>query len=96
MKKNIICLLMSIIILNSIFFSWKDVKADIDEESIEIGINEDINEDGEVNILDLSLIATIYNTVKGDNTYELKCDVNKDNIIDIYDLVIISKRCNNS
>ena len=53
MKKNVICLLMAIIILSSIVFSSKDVKASTDEESIELGINEDINEDGEVNILDL-------------------------------------------
>lgn len=92
MKKNIICLLMAIIILSSIVFSSKDVKASTDEESIELGINEDINEDGEVNILDLSLIATIYNTVKGDNTYDLKCDVNEDKIIDVYDLVRVSKK----
>ena len=85
MKKNIICLVMAIIILSSIVFSSKDVKASTDEESIELGINEDINEDGEVNILDLSLIATIYNTVKGDNTYDLKCDVNEDKMIDVND-----------
>ena len=38
MKKNIICLLMSIIILSSIVFSSKDVKAFTDDESIELGI----------------------------------------------------------
>lgn len=92
MKNNIMCLLMSIVILIPIVFSSKDVKASTDEESIELGINEDVNEDGEVNILDISLIATIYNTVKGDNTYDLKCDVNEDKIIDVYDLVRVSKK----
>ncbi|MGG7177941.1 glycosyl hydrolase family 18 protein [Clostridium paraputrificum] len=43
-------------------------------------------------IIDLASVANAYNTVKGNNNYDEECDLNKDGIVDIYDLVIISKK----
>ncbi|MCB2293592.1 SH3 domain-containing protein [Clostridium algoriphilum] len=51
----------------------------------EVYLDEDLNKDGIVNILDLSLIASKYNT-----NYTLY-DLNKDSIVDIYDLTKVSK-----
>ncbi|MGL5086675.1 MAG: dockerin type I domain-containing protein, partial [Clostridium sp.] len=53
---------------------------------------EDVNKDGTVDSLDLTLVAQFYNTVKTDKGYLEKADINKDGIIDVYDLVAISNR----
>lgn len=58
---------------------------------------EDINEDGVIDILDLSLLAMKYNKKIEDFPTEdkvnfKKYDLNDDDIIDIFDLVLIGKR----
>ncbi len=45
----------------------------------------DINGDGKIDIRDLSIIVLNYNSSDG------KCDLNKDGIVDIYDLVLASR-----
>ncbi|MGG7177276.1 glycosyl hydrolase family 18 protein [Clostridium paraputrificum] len=47
-----------------------------------------ITDDG---LLDLSIAAEKYNIQKGEAGYSIDYDLNKDNIIDIYDIVLISK-----
>lgn len=56
----------------------------------EIYLAEDINKDGIVDIIDISLMAKHYNT----NT--ALYDLNKDSIVDIYDLTIMSKSIDNT
>ena len=51
----------------------------------------DINGDGKVDILDISMIATLYNLKSSDPKWNSKMDINSDNIIDIYDLIVVSK-----
>jgi hypothetical protein len=55
-------------------------------------IQGDVNNDGTVNILDLSTVAHFYNVQKGDPTWPAAStyDLNGDGIIDIYDLVIVA------
>lgn len=48
----------------------------------------DINNDGEVSILDLALVAEQFNMKNTESSF----DFNKDNKVDIFDLVICSKR----
>ena len=55
---------------------------------------EDVNEDGKIDIIDLAKVANEYNRNNNDNNWSSNCDFNKDNIIDIFDLVICSKRIN--
>ena len=43
-------------------------------------------------IITIAQVADRYNSVKGDSRYDVKYDLNADNIIDIYDIVIVSKR----
>jgi hypothetical protein len=52
----------------------------------------DTDMDGEVNILDLASIATNYNIVNTQTNWNPELDFNEDGIIDIFDLVICSKR----
>lgn len=61
------------------------------EKSNENTINTDINNDGLTTIDDLSLIATKYNTQAHNENFLSNYDLNKDSIIDLYDLVIVSK-----
>ena len=51
----------------------------------------DVNNDGKIDLLDVSRVATGYNSISGGSLYNTKHDFNLDNIIDIYDLVIVSK-----
>ena len=60
---------------------------------IELG-NYDTNLDGTVNIIDLANVAKNYNIKKSDTNWQKKYDYNDDDIIDLYDLVKISKKIN--
>ncbi|MGL5354463.1 MAG: dockerin type I domain-containing protein, partial [Clostridium sp.] len=53
---------------------------------------EDVDKNGVVNKLDLELVSQSYNKNSKDSTWNSKLDLNNDYIIDIYDLVIVSKK----
>lgn len=52
---------------------------------------EDINKDDKIDIEDLSKVALKYNILKDNNLFLARCDINLDGIIDIFDMVFISK-----
>ena len=60
---------------------------------IELG-NYDTNSDYTVNIIDLAIVARYYNTSKSDMNWQEKYNYHYDDIIDLYDLVKISKKIN--
>lgn len=51
----------------------------------------DVNGDGKVDILDLTLVSSKYNAVYGDSRYDAKCDMNGDGKIDIFDIVKVAR-----
>ncbi|MGL5152769.1 MAG: carbohydrate-binding protein [Clostridium sp.] len=53
--------------------------------------NPDINTDGKVDVVDLSLVAVSYNAKSSDSNYNGKVDLNSNGIVDIYDLVRVAK-----
>ena len=55
-------------------------------------VSEDVNNDGQIDILDISCIATKYNVNSSDSEYSEELDINKDGIIDIYDIIILAKK----
>ncbi|MGL4107925.1 right-handed parallel beta-helix repeat-containing protein [Clostridium sp. LP20] len=55
---------------------------------------EDLNRDGVVDLMDLSLVSKEYNKTSDINGFSRSSDLNNDGIIDIYDLVLISKSIN--
>lgn len=65
-------------------------------DSVELNVNFidicDVNKDGKVDMLDLSLITKNYNMKSTNVGWVSSLDVNKDGIIDILDLVFCSKR----
>lgn len=52
---------------------------------------EDVNNDGSVGILDLSLVCNLYNKTNSDIDYNINLDLNRDNYIDIFDIVLVSR-----
>lgn len=52
----------------------------------------DINKDNKLDILDITCLAIYYNVKLGDSGYNSSRDFNKDNIINLYDLVILSQQ----
>ncbi|MBX7410883.1 hypothetical protein K4H65_01955 [Clostridium chauvoei] len=52
---------------------------------------EDINKDKSIDINDLANLGIHYNKKDIDENWNEDCDLNKDGIIDIFDLVIVSK-----
>lgn len=52
---------------------------------------EDVNNDGRVDIVDLSLVASCYNLKSTDSKFNVAYDISKDGVIDLFDLVRISK-----
>jgi M6 family metalloprotease-like protein len=51
----------------------------------------DINGDGKVNEIDLKIFIPCYGSKKGDENYDIDCDFNADDRIDITDLAILGK-----
>jgi uncharacterized protein YjdB len=51
----------------------------------------DINNDEKIDIIDFALVANGYNSTMGSSIYNVKFDFTSDNIIDIYDMVLVRK-----
>jgi hypothetical protein len=51
----------------------------------------DINADGTVNIIDISVAAKAFNTMFGDKRWNANADINEDRIINILDITLVSK-----
>lgn len=64
------------------------VKSDIEGNDV----NLDVNGDGNIDILDMSMIAVKYNVSSTESGWDSKLDINKDNIIDLYDLTLIAQK----
>lgn len=52
----------------------------------------DLNEDDDVDVLDLSLIAKVYNVSSNNTKWNEKYDMNFDGVIDLFDLVKLAKQ----
>lgn len=63
----------------------------VQEHGNEVGITGDINMDGEVNQLDLSLLGKAWNSRLGDPHYNACADLNNDRVIDLKDLSLLGQ-----
>lgn len=59
-------------------------------EFVAMNNDSDVNKDGVVDILDLSLVANSYNYKKGNSKFKNILDINGDDLIDLYDLSRVS------
>lgn len=64
---------------------------DCSNANIKFIADEDVNKDGKFDILDLSDISIHYNKVKSSVGFNKTLDFNNDSIIDLYDLIKVSK-----
>jgi len=56
-----------------------------------VSIMGDINADGTVNILDISIAAKPFNTMFGDKRWNANADINEDRIINMVDVTLVTK-----
>ena len=49
----------------------------------------DVNGDGQVDVLDLLIVAAAFNSVPGSPGWNPDADLNQDSIVDILDLVLV-------
>jgi hypothetical protein len=61
------------------------------EECMVVTVNIDFNNDGKVDTNDLNALRNSYNGKTGDTNYDSSYDINSDGVIDIFDLVRVSK-----
>lgn len=55
---------------------------------------EDVNKDGNIDLLDLTLVANKYRSKLGEENFNSEYDINGDNVIDITDIVMVAKEIN--
>jgi hypothetical protein len=51
----------------------------------------DVNEDGVVDIWDLSIVGKAYGSLKGEPEYTPEADINKDQIVDMRDIQLVAR-----
>ncbi len=51
----------------------------------------DVNGDGRIDVLDLSLMATTFSLAKGEPGYNAACDLNADDMVDVIDLLMLAQ-----
>jgi thiol-disulfide isomerase/thioredoxin len=51
----------------------------------------DVNRDGKINIIDVSLVARSFGSVPGNNTWNETADLNNDGVINIIDITMVAK-----
>jgi hypothetical protein len=79
----------------SIWVTWTSDRADQPDGNWDIYLRAslagDVNEDGVVDIFDLTDVAKAFGSVVGDPEYDLDSDITKDGRVDMRDLIIVSK-----
>jgi len=63
---------------------------DTADGTVQATINGDVNSDGIVNVLDLTIVSLSYGLFKGEPGYNPEADINEDGIVDMRDLVIVA------
>jgi len=63
---------------------------------VKVNLPGDVNGDGTVDILDLSIVSVAYFTFEGDPNYNPDADINKDGIVDMRDLSIVAANYGNT
>jgi hypothetical protein len=77
-----------------IWVAWATNEVDQPDSNWEIfcrfSLAGDVNEDGQVNVLDLTLVSLAYGSLEGEPAYDPNADLNGDGIVDMRDLRIVA------
>ena len=60
--------------------------------NVRVTVPGDVNGDGSVNIMDLTIVAFAYGALIGEPDYNPDADINDDDIVDMRDLVIVARQ----
>ena len=85
-----ICLLLAIGV-NIIKPVTVSASTEQEDESIKWDYRLDVNNDCRIDKDDLNIVAKSYNTVPNDLNWYEECDINRDKIINIYDIVLVAR-----
>jgi hypothetical protein len=58
---------------------------------VKINMEGDVNGDGAVDVIDISLVSLAYGTFVGEPGYDPDADLNRDGVVDMRDLYIVAK-----
>lgn len=58
--------------------------------AVKVKMQGDMNGDGRIDILDLSMVAISFGYFSSEPEYNPEVDLNKDGIVDIYDISVVS------
>jgi len=77
-----------------IWVAWVSNESDQPDGNWEIycrtSLAGDVNEDGQVNVVDLAMVSLAYGCFEGDPSYNADADINKDGIVDMDDLTTVA------
>jgi hypothetical protein len=73
-----------------IWVAWMSDEADNYDIYLKGSLAGDVNNDGTINVVDLTIIATAYGTRPGEEYYNYKADINKDGIVDMIDIWVVA------
>jgi hypothetical protein len=68
----------------------------LEVKEIAVSLLGDINLDGRVNILDISIVAKAFDSKLGDPSWNPSADVNRDELVNILDISLVAKEFGNS
>ncbi|MDP4182899.1 MAG: GDSL-type esterase/lipase family protein [Bacillota bacterium] len=91
MKKSLICVLIFSFITTFIAQAGMCNASSVLEPDIS---SVDLNSDGAINMADVMILASAFNTYHGDLKYNVRIDLNSDDAINMADVIIIAKYFN--
>jgi len=63
---------------------------------VKVKMQGDVNGDGIVNVLDLSIVSMSYGSFEGEPDYDPDADLNKDGVVDMRDLAKVAMNLGNT
>jgi parallel beta-helix repeat protein len=89
-RKSLLCLFLTFLLSTSVGAQFATVEASEAMEDFGL-LQSDVNRDGNVNILDVSMVASALGSHPGDPRWNSTFDLNHDNEINILDVVLVVK-----
>jgi fibronectin type 3 domain-containing protein len=89
--KRLLIILLAFPVLNLGFYQRVSADTEVGHNIYQGVRNTDVNGDGKVDFSDLSEVKNNYGVRSSDSSWREKYDINYDSIVDIYDIVLVSR-----